>query len=288
MSEEMRTQNTRQVQGVAHLHGTSYELFILVLTIFSLLVIALIFIWPGGRAEKAVLVRVDSFICLIFLADFLLNLWRAPSKAGYFFKAGGWLDLLGSIPVVPELPWTALLRIARLNRLIRIVNRLQGQDRGEVVKDARKSRAQSALLATIFVAIVLITVASVFILRVESLSPRANITTAADALWWAFVTITTVGYGDHVPVTLSGRILAMVLMTFGIGIFAVLAGFVATGLVEMQDQDDEEDVAVVVRKENAIIRAELAEIKELLILQGLMVDDENIDRQLVRKEAQSK
>jgi voltage-gated potassium channel len=266
-----------QAQSASHRNGASYELFILVLTIFSLINVALILIWPLSPAMEAVLLGVDTLICVIFLADFLLNFWRAPSKTSYFLKGGGWLDLLGSIPAVPGLHWTALLRFARLNRSIRIVNHLRGRERGEVIKEARKSRAQSALLATLLVAIVLITVASLVVLQVERRALGANIKTGADSFWWAFVTMTTVGYGDHVPITVTGQIVAMVLMTFGVGIFAVLTGFLATKLLVPQEdgQDGEQDIGTIVREEmaqlrqdNAAIRAELTQINDFLKKQG--------------------
>ena len=283
MSKEINAEN--QAQGDTHRNSASYELFILVLTIFSLIVVALILLWPLRPATKSILLRVDSSICLIFLADFLLNFWRAPSKTDYFFKGGGWLDLLGSVPAVIELPWTAFIRLARLSRSIRIVNHMRGRDRGDVIKEARRSRAQSALLATLLVAIVLITVASLVVLQVEKRAPDANILTGTDAYWWAFVTMTTVGYGDYVPVTLPGRLMAMILMTSGVGIFAVLTGFLATKLLEPQEngREGEQDVNAIVREEMAAIlreemdplrqefaaiRTELAELNELLMQQG--------------------
>ena len=85
----------------------------------------------------------------------------------------------------------------------------------------------------------------------------------------------------NVPVTFPGRILAIVLMTFGIRIFAVLTSFVAARVVVPQDdgqddghQDGWEDIAAIVREENAILRAELAELKELLKQQGAMENKE--------------
>ena len=176
------------------------------------------------------------------------------------------MDLLGSIPAVPGLPWTALFRLARLNRLVRIVKHLQGKDREEVLADAREAPARTVLLTTILAAILLMTIVSLFILRFERGAPGAQITTGADAFWWAFVTMTTVGYGDYVPVTLPGRLLAILLMTFGIGIFAVLTSFVTSRLVILQD--DQEDMVALIKEENAIIRAELAELKELFKQQG--------------------
>jgi len=129
------------------------------------------------------------------------------------------------------------------------------------------------LLATFLVAIVLITMASLIVLQVERGAPDANILTGRDSFWWAFVTMTTVGYGDHVPVTAIGQIVAMILMTFGVGIFAVLTGFLATKLLVQQGEgeDHEEDVTTNVkeevaqlRQENAAIQAQLAELIDLL------------------------
>ena len=114
MSKDINAQNHKQARGGAHHNGASYEIFILVLTIFSLILVTLSLLFPLSPAAESVLLGVDTLICVIFLADFLLNFWRAPSKTGYFFNGGGWLDLLGSIPAVPELPWTAILRFARL------------------------------------------------------------------------------------------------------------------------------------------------------------------------------
>lgn len=59
-------------------------------------------------------------------------------------------------------------------------------------------------------------------------APESNIKTAEDAIWWAFVTITTVGYGDRFPVTTEGRIIAALLMTAGVGLFGTFTGFIAS------------------------------------------------------------
>lgn len=253
--------------------SSTYELFILVLTIFSFVVVAALVFGPAKRNVDAVLWRVDSMICVIFFIDFLHSLWRAPNRIDYFFKKGGWLDLLGSIPAVPGRPWLALLRLARLNRLVRIVRRLRQKEPGEVMEEAHQYRAQSGLLFIILAAIFLITVSSLLIVPLERGAGGAVITRGADAFWWSVVTITTVGYGDYAPVTFPGRILAMALMTIGIGIFAAVTSFLASWVMPRAD-DEHEEIATLLKKENAMIRAELAELKALLLQLGSEPEDD--------------
>jgi voltage-gated potassium channel len=74
---------------------------------------------------------------------------------------------------------------------------------------------------------------------VERDAPGSNIRTAEDALWWAYVTITTVGYGDKYPVTSEGRIIAVALITVGVGLFGTFTAFVASWFVEKREEEEE-------------------------------------------------
>jgi voltage-gated potassium channel len=150
MKDKISVKNPKQGQDVVHRHSVPYNLFILILTLFSLVVMVGLIIRPV--VNYAVLWRVDFFICMIFLIDFLVNLCRAPGRAGYFFKQGGWLDLLGAIPTMLGLSWTSLFRLARLNRLVWIAKYLQGKERGEVIKETRQTSAKTALLTMIITA----------------------------------------------------------------------------------------------------------------------------------------
>jgi voltage-gated potassium channel len=145
---------------------------------------------------------------------------------------------------------------------------LRGKDRKEALEETRRSPTKTVLLTMTISAFVLITIASLSILTLEKGAEQANIKTGSNAFWWAFVTVTTVGYGDFTPVTFPGRVLAMILMMFGIGIFATLTSFVWARVAV--SQNGEEDTIAMIKEENTIIRAELAEIKELLRQQGSM------------------
>ena len=148
-------------------------------------------------------------------------LWRAPSRTRYFFT-WGWLDLVSCIPTVGIARWG---RAARVLRIVRVLRGLRASKLiAQLVLDRR---AESTFLAVSLVAMLLpVVVSSISILHFES-GAEANIKTAEDSLWWAFATITTVGYGDRYPVTSEGRFVAVMLMCAGVGLFGTFSGFLA-------------------------------------------------------------
>jgi voltage-gated potassium channel len=252
-------------------HGNAYNIFILVLTVYSLVIMVLLFL-PLPSATLDLLTFYDNLICVIFLTDFFLNLKQAPSKRGYFIGERGWLDLLGSVPSLGILRATAILRLARLSRFARITRLLRGQNQKQLVDDVVRHRAHYAVGITILLAILVLVTSSIIVLNAETRSDTANIKTGGDAFWWAFVTITTVGYGDRFPTTTIGRLGGMFVMAMGIGIIGALASIMASILVgsEPSDEDGEAgakpsgDELAGLRQELAGVRSEMAALRRLV------------------------
>ena len=261
MKEDSQNKTNKPTKEVHYQPSQSYDLFIFGLTIFSFL-IAIWIVWPGNPQADFILYWSDGIIGFIFLIDFLILLRAAPNKTDYFLKQGGWLDILGIVSAIPGHPWTVVFRLARLNRLSNIRKRFLGKEEKGLDAQTHWGDANTVLLTTILIAIILVTLGSMFILRAERYATHAEITTGKTALWWAIVTITTVGYGDFVPVTDAGRVLAICLMIFGIGVFAVLTSFIASRF--LASQNDSSDLISQIMEENRSIRAELTEIKALL------------------------
>ncbi len=218
-------------------HGNAYNIFILVLTVFSLAIMALLLL-PLSEAEHELLLVYDNAICFIFLFDFAMNISGAKPKRAYFIGGRGWLDLLGSIPTLGILRITALFRLARISRLARITRLLRGQAGKDLVIDVLRNRSQYATFITILLAGMTLTIASLLVLEFESRDPASNIKTGGDAIWWGIVTITTVGYGDFYPVTTLGRLTGVFVMFAGIGIIGALASILASLLVSPSSPDE--------------------------------------------------
>jgi len=162
----------------------------------------------------------DDLICVIFLIDFSIRFYQAESKLE--FMRWGWIDLISSIPMLEFLRAGRLFSIIRLVRVLRVFRSLR-----VLVKHFKKNRVESTVSSMAIITILLMIFCSITILRLEDV-PHGNIKTAEDSLWWAIGTVTTIGYGDVYPVTTGGRIVASVLIIFGVAMFGTLSGLIAS------------------------------------------------------------
>ena len=201
-----------------------YELFIGALSVLSIINLVLLIVIRNDENLTTVLYIMNAIMFPIFLGDFLYRFFTTESKSGYFFRGFGWADLLSSLPF----PQLKILRLFRLWRVIRLFIEFGARN---LVRQFMLHRAENALLTVGFLVLCVLEFGSLAVLSAESTSPNANITNAADAIWWAYVTITTVGYGDKYPVTNAGRIVGIFVMTAGVGLFGTLSGFLANKLL---------------------------------------------------------
>ncbi|MFJ9366936.1 potassium channel family protein [Nocardia sp. NPDC101769] len=226
---------------------------------FTVLAVAFLvsYVWQvldHGRTPSldAWLTRVDIAIWLLFSADFLFRLRISTDRRR--FLRNNWLDL--SIVLVPPLRPLRLLRAALL-----IIDAVD-----------RHTRFQARVRLTMFVgvsSVLLVLLCSVAVFDAERDAPGSNIHSLGEAAWWSVVSVTTVGYGDFYPVTVEGRLVAVVLMTVGIGLISFAIGTVTSWVidrlrtvdegVERADRELDELIGEVrsLRAEIAELRAEL-------------------------------
>lgn len=179
------------------------------------------------RAARA----VNWIVWLAFVAEFVAGVAVAPRWRDGVRRR--WFDLaiiLVSPPfLVPDLLEAA--KSVRVVRLIRLIRALAVAAIG--IRSGRRLMAQQRML---FVGIVgLVTVlAGAFAVFVAEAGSSSSIRSYRDAVWWSFVTATTVGYGDMSPVTWEGRMVAVVVMLVGIGIIGVFTGTVASVFLDSE------------------------------------------------------
>lgn len=191
------------------------------LSVFAILALAVEVVLRPSDSVRRILGYADTFICVLFFGDFLVQLFQAENRRTYLCT-WGWLDLLSSVPAFE------VFRIGRVGRIVRIIRVLRAVKSARIITAAiLERRAQSAVLAAGLLTIVLVTVCAISALHFED-AADANIKTAEDAVWWAVATVTTVGYGDRYPVTSEGRLVGVALMICGVGFIGILSGAAAS------------------------------------------------------------
>ena len=200
---------------------------------------------PGGRS----LVVTDLAMWVIwglFVLDYVMNLALAPDRRRWF-----WRHLHELLVVL--LPVFRPLRLLRLVSVLRVFDRAQEELlRGRIVIYAVGS------------SVLLVVVSGLAMLDIERDVPHATITTIGDALWWAVVTITTVGYGDLSPVTIGGRCIAVGVMVGGIALLGTITASLASWFLERVSADDgraRADARINVER----LSSEIAELRALVV-----------------------
>lgn len=198
------------------------SLMSLILSFLSLIVISSLLFVPLEYNSRIILIGLDTIICALFLFQLLVDLFRTPHKKQYLKEH--WIDFIASIPIIEPIRYGRIFHILRVFRLLRSSQSL--------LKQIQSNRKEATIASILVLMVTLISLGSVFMLMFEGRSPDANIQTAGDALWWAFVTISTVGYGDHYPVTIAGKVLAVMVILSGVGIFGMISGLITSIITE--------------------------------------------------------
>lgn len=181
--------------------------------------------WPVldrslDRGVEDFLTTVSWTVWAAFAVDFVIRIRLAEARPRYVIEH--WYDL-----ALIALPLLRPLRLLRLLALARLFNRS--------VTSSLVGKVSTYVIGTSLMALGL---GALAILDAEQDAVSANITTIGDALWWSATTVTTVGYGDHFPVTTQGRFIALVLMVVGIALIGVITASVAAWMVAQVQRDD--------------------------------------------------
>ncbi|WP_159738029.1 potassium channel family protein [Vibrio atypicus] len=194
------------------------SLLSLILSFMALFVISGLLFFPLKPETRQVLIGLDFLICSIFVLQLSVDLIRSTNRVQFMKRH--WIDFLASLPMIEP------LRYARLFSILRVI--LVIRSSRSVFKQLLKNKHETTLASILLLMVILITIGSSMMLFIEGHSPDANIKDGGDAMWWALVTISTVGYGDHYPVTDGGRILAAGLIVCGVGLFGMISGLVTS------------------------------------------------------------
>lgn len=189
---------------------------------------------PALASEtRAKLYFLEAITIGIFSIEYILRVIMAQNKLRYIFSFYGLVDLIAIIPfyITSGLDLVAL-RLFRILRLARILKLFRYSTAIVRFKKAI-SLVKEELVIFGFVASILLYLAAVGIYYFESSVQPEAFKSIFHSLWWAVVTLTTVGYGDVVPVTMGGRVFTFFVMIVGLGVVAIPTGLIASALVQV-------------------------------------------------------
>jgi voltage-gated potassium channel len=194
------------------------------------------------------------FLAVVFLTEFSVRFADAPSRVLYLRQH--WIDLVSCIPLVGGLRGLRLLRLLRLGAVARVFS-LATQE-----ADERGVQRESWWFLAPLLIVVWVGSAVVYYSFEHGSNPNVN--NIGDAIYWSFITTTTVGYGDVTPVTAEGRVMAGLLVFVGIGLIGVVSAQLTSRLLRSDEQGQEARMRRIERHLEEMTTA-VAELRHLMV-----------------------
>ncbi len=212
--------------------GRAFDVILILLIIFSTVAVMADSMADISARYGYYLFILEWLFTILFTIEYLLRLYSSPNSIYYARSFYGLIDLLAILPtyvslIFPESRFLIVIRVLRVLRIFRILKLVEYVEELEVLRSAFQASWRRILVfLTTVLAIVLIVGSLMYLIE----GPQAGYTSIPRSVYWAIVTVTTVGYGDITPLTPLGQTLAAFLMILGYGLIAVPSGIVTIEL----------------------------------------------------------
>lgn len=185
---------------------------------------------------KASIIVLEYVLSFLFAIEYVLRVYCSPVKKDYVLSFFGIIDLLATLPQLlsvffPTLRYFSLMRSFRLIRIFRVLKLFAFINEGYLLLESIKRSANKILVYFLFV-LVLVTIIGTLMFMVESGVPGTQFVDIPTSIYWAIVTLTTVGYGDITPVTALGQFFSSIVMILGYTIIAIPTGIVSATMID--------------------------------------------------------
>ena len=218
-------------------NGRIYNVGLLVCIVGSVIVVALESV--PELPMYNLFFGLEWFFTILFTFDYIIRIWIVPNKTKYIFSFFGIIDLLSILPTYLGLFLVGaqslmVIRSIRLIRIFRIFKLSKYVGEGQILALALKSSRHKII---VFLVTVLTSVIITGTLMYLIEGPQHGFDSIPKSIYWAIVTMTTVGYGDIAPQTALGQTLASFIMILGYGIIAVPTGIVSAEMVSQKNKE---------------------------------------------------
>lgn len=215
-----------------------FAIFIQCLILLSIVTFSIETIPHLNPQVKTILYGIEVFCVSVFTIEYILRIYVADSKPRFIFSFFGIIDFLAILPFYLsfgiDLRSLRALRFLRLFRILKLVR----YNRAMIHFTTAIKSAKEEILLFLFITLILIYFSSVGIYYFENEAQPDNFSSVFDSLWWAIVTLTTVGYGDVYPITVGGKVFTFFILLIGLGIVAIPTGIISSALTKSVDKKD--------------------------------------------------
>ncbi|MEZ4915181.1 MAG: ion transporter [Chitinophagales bacterium] len=214
--------------------GKSFDVWLLVLILLSLVIVTLESVESIDLVWGKWLNVAEWTITILFTIEYILRIISVKKPWGYIFSFYGIIDLISVLPsyislLIPGSHYFMVLRSLRFVRLFKVLKLHQFAGEGNVLLDALKaSRHKITVFLVVVICLAMIMGTVMYIVE----GKEHGFSNIPVSIYWAIVTLTTVGYGDISPATPLGQFIASLIMIMGYGIIAVPTGIVSSELAK--------------------------------------------------------
>jgi voltage-gated potassium channel len=219
--------------------GKNFDIVLLSCILASVIIIILESVPAIGNRFGDELRIIEWFFTGIFTVEYVARLWAVPNKRKYVFSFLGIIDVLSILPTYigfffPGAQSFMVIRSLRLLRIFRIFKLSRYIGEGQQLAAALKA-SQHKITVFLLTVLTSVIIFGTWMYMIEG--PENGFTSIPQSIYWAIVTMTTVGYGDIAPQTAMGQTLASVIMILGYGIIAVPTGIVSAEMVQIKSRE---------------------------------------------------
>jgi len=219
--------------------GKVFDYFIQLIILISLIAFVIGTLPNNSLPTKELLKTIEIVSVIIFSFEYLLRLFVAKKPLKYIFSFYGIIDILAILPfflrTVYDFRALRVFRVFRVFRALKLIRYNKALNRFRLAAKIVKEE----IILFLIVTVIFIFVASSGIYFFENSAQPDVFSSVLHSVWWAVVTLTTVGYGDVYPITVGGKIFTLFILLIGVGIVTVPAGLVASALSKAREIEDE-------------------------------------------------
>lgn len=217
--------------------GKKFDIMVIIAISVSLIVMFVESLQVVDGYFKIALEIIEGFLTVFFTTEYILRLYCSPVKRTYALSFFGVIDFLATIPpylvlLFPSARYMLVFRAFRFIRVFRIFKLFSFINEGFLLLESIRRSMTKILVYFLFVWILVICIGTLMYIM-EGTTEESAFSDLPTSIYWAIVTMTTVGYGDIVPVTATGRFLAGMVMILGYTIIAVPTGIVSATMVDI-------------------------------------------------------